>query len=74
MTSTDIVPELTPQPGDLVVVKPMWDPFIGTSLDFDLRQLAMDDFDIDAHNHTVEKIFPRLGERATTDKALEQIM
>lgn len=37
----DIVPELTPQPGDHVVVKPMWDPFIGTSLDFDLRQLGV---------------------------------
>jgi nicotinamidase-related amidase len=104
----EIVPELTPQPGDLVIVKPMWDPFIGTSLDFDMRQLgvtqifltglmthigvestarsgwnhgynmvfvtdAMDDFDQDAHNHTVEKIFPRLGERAATDEVLERI-
>jgi nicotinamidase-related amidase len=104
----DIVPELTPQPDDLVIVKPMWDPFIGTSLDFDLRQLgvtqifltglmthigvestarsgwnhgynmvfvtdAMDDFDQIAHNHTVGKIFPRLGERATTDEVLRRI-
>lgn len=104
----EIVPELTPQPDDLVVVKPMWDPFIGTSMDYDLRQLgvtqifltglmthvgvestarsgwnygynmvfvtdAMDDFDRDAHNHTVEKIFPRLGERATTDEVLQHI-
>ena len=104
----DIVPELAPQPDDLVVVKPMWDPFIGTSLDFDLRQLgvtqifltglmtsigvestarsgwnhgynmvfvtdAMDDFDPDAHHHTIGKIFPRLGERATTSEVLELI-
>jgi nicotinamidase-related amidase len=104
----DIVPELTPEPDDLVIVKPMWDPFIGTSMDFDLRQLgvtqifltglmtsigvestarsgwnhgynmvfitdAMDDFDRDAHNHTVEKIFPRLGERATTQEVLAGI-
>jgi nicotinamidase-related amidase len=104
----EIVPELTPQPDDLVIVKPMWDPFIGTSLDFDLRQLgvtqifltglvthvgvesaarsgwnhgynmvfvtdAMDDFDTDAHNHTVGKIFPRLGESATTDEVLQRL-
>lgn len=104
----DIVPELTPEPDDLVIVKPMWDPFIGTSMDFDLRQLgvtqifltglmtsigvestarsgwnhgynmvfvtdAMDDFDQDAHNHTVEKIFPRLGERATTAEVLDRV-
>jgi nicotinamidase-related amidase len=104
----DIVPELTPQPDDLVIVKPMWDPFIGTSLEYDLRQLgvtqlfltglvtsigvestarsgwnygynmvfvtdAMTDFDKDASNHTIEKIFPRLGENATTDEVLERI-
>jgi nicotinamidase-related amidase len=104
----DIVPELTPEPGDLVITKPMWDPFIGTSMDFDLRQLkvtqifltglmtsigvestarsgwnhgynmvfvtdAMDDFDPDAHRHTVEKIFPRLGERATTAEVLDRV-
>jgi nicotinamidase-related amidase len=104
----EIVPELTPQPDDLVVVKPMWDPFIGTSLDYDLRQLgvtqifltglmthigvestarsgwnygynmifvadAMNDFDHHAHHHTVEKIFPRLGECATTAEVLDRL-
>jgi nicotinamidase-related amidase len=31
---------------------------------------AMTDRDADAHRHSVEKIFPRLGERATTDEVL----
>jgi nicotinamidase-related amidase len=35
---------------------------------------AMDDFDQDAHNHTVEKIFPRLGERAATDEVLKRVL
>jgi nicotinamidase-related amidase len=104
----DIVPELTPQPDDLTIVKPMWDPFIGTSLEFDLRQLgvtqlfltglvtsigvestarsgwnygynmvfvtdAMTDFDKDASDHTIGKIFPRLGENATTQEVLQSI-
>jgi nicotinamidase-related amidase len=104
----DIVPELAPEPDDLVIVKPMWDPFIGTSLEFDLRQLgvtqlfltglmtsigvestarsgwnygynmvfvtdAMTDFDKDASAHTIGKIFPRLGENATTHEVLESI-
>jgi nicotinamidase-related amidase len=104
----DIVPELTPRPDDLVIVKPMWDPFIGTSLEFDLRQLgvtqlfltglvtsigvestarsgwnygynmvfvtdAMTDFDKDASDHTIHKIFPRLGENATTQEVLKSI-
>lgn len=104
----DIVPELTPRPDDLIIVKPMWDPFIGTSLDFDLGQLgvtqlfltglvtsigvestarsgwnygynmvfvtdAMTDFDKNASDHTIGKIFPRLGENATTAEVLEQI-
>jgi nicotinamidase-related amidase len=34
----DIVPELAPRPGNLVGVKPMRDPFIGTSPGDDLRQ------------------------------------
>ncbi|MGQ4514147.1 isochorismatase family protein [Streptomyces sp. DW26H14] len=101
----DIVPELTPQPGDLLVVKPFWDAFIGTTLDYDLRQQgvtqvfvtgamaaigvestartsnnlgyntvtvidAMTDFDKDAYTNSVEKIFPRISERATTEEVL----
>jgi nicotinamidase-related amidase len=104
----DFVPELTPQPDDLIIVKPMWDPFIGTSLEFDLRQLgvtqlfltglvtsigvestarsgwnygynmvfvtdAMTDFDKAASDHTIHKIFPRLGENATTAEVLEAV-
>jgi nicotinamidase-related amidase len=34
----DFVPELQPQAGDLVIVKPFWDSFIGTTLDYDLHQ------------------------------------
>jgi nicotinamidase-related amidase len=101
----DIVPELEPKFGDLVVVKPFWDAFVGTSLDYDLRQQsvtqvfvtgamasigvestartsnnlgyntvtvidAMTDFDKDAYANSVEKIFPRISERATTDEVL----
>ena len=32
---------------------------------------AMTDRDADAHRHSVEKIFPRLGETATTDDVLK---
>jgi nicotinamidase-related amidase len=31
---------------------------------------AMTDRDAEAHRHSVEKIFPRLGETATTDDVL----
>ena len=48
---------------DLVVVKPMWDPFTGISLDFDR----------DAHDHSARKIFPRLGESATTDEVPRRV-
>lgn len=34
---------------------------------------AMTDRDADAHRHSVEKIFPRLGETATTDDVLRQL-
>lgn len=104
----EIVPELTPRPDDIVIVKPMWDPFIGTSLDYDLRQHgvtqlyvtglmtsigvestarsgwnygynmvfvtdAMTDFDEAAHRHSIEKIFPRIGESTITDEVLRLI-
>jgi nicotinamidase-related amidase len=32
---------------------------------------AMTDLDADAHRHSIEKIFPRLGETATTDDVLK---
>ncbi|HEY6498919.1 MAG TPA: isochorismatase family cysteine hydrolase [Streptosporangiaceae bacterium] len=101
----DIVDELQPQPGDLTIVKPFWDAFIGTTLDYDLRQQgvtqvfvtgamaaigvestartsnnlgyntvtvidAMTDFDAGSYQHSVDKIFPRISERATTDELL----
>ena len=34
---------------------------------------AMTDRDADAHHHSVEKIFPRLGETATTDDVLKRL-
>ena len=34
----EIVPELDKQPTDLMITKPRWGAFIGTTLDFDLRQ------------------------------------
>jgi nicotinamidase-related amidase len=35
---------------------------------------AMTDRDADAHRHTVEKIFPRLGETGTTDSVLKLLL
>jgi nicotinamidase-related amidase len=104
----DFVPELQPHPEDLVIVKPFWDSFIGTALDYDLRQHgvtqvfvtgliahvgvestarsannygyntvtvldAMTDFDADAYRNSVEKVFPRISERTTTDEVLKLI-
>jgi nicotinamidase-related amidase len=104
----DFVPELQPHPEDLVIVKPFWDSFIGTTLDYDLHQHAvtqvfvtglmthvgvestarsannygyntvtvidaMTDFDKDAYDNSVEKVFPRISERATTQEVLELI-
>ena len=34
---------------------------------------AMTDRDADAHRHSVEKIFPRLGETDTTDNVLKAV-
>jgi isochorismate hydrolase len=34
---------------------------------------AMTDRDADVHRHSVEKIFPRLGETATTDDVLQLV-
>lgn len=35
---------------------------------------GMTDRDADAHRHSVEKVFPRIGETATTDEALALLM
>jgi nicotinamidase-related amidase len=34
----EIAPDIAPQDGDVVIVKPAWDAFVGTSLDHELRQ------------------------------------
>jgi nicotinamidase-related amidase len=100
---------LEQRPEDLLVTKPRWGAFIGTTLDDELRQRgvtqvfvtgvatsigvestarsafefgynvvpvvdAMTDRDADAHRHSVEKIFPRLRETATTDSVLTLLM
>jgi nicotinamidase-related amidase len=105
---TDIVPEMDLQPDDLLVTKPRWGAFIGTTLDFDLRQRgvtqifvtgiatsagvestvrsandygyhvvpvvdAMTDRDAEAHRHSIEKIFPRLGEVSNTGAVLAML-
>jgi nicotinamidase-related amidase len=99
---TELVPELEPQPGDLIVTKERVGAFIGTSLDEILRRRgvtqvfltgvatsagveatgrsaydlgynvvlvvdAITDGDAEMHRHSVERIFPRIGETATTD-------
>lgn len=100
-----IVPELGPEPGDIVVTKRQWNAFYGTELDLQLRRRhvtgivmtgvatsigvdstaraaaeraynltfasdAMTDLDPAAHEHSLQKIFPRLGEIDTTDALL----
>jgi nicotinamidase-related amidase len=104
--SSELVPELERQPGDLIITKQRWGAFLGTGLDDALRQRgvtqvvlagvatsigvestarsaydlgynvvlvvdAMTDRDADAHRHSVEKIFPRLGETAKADDVLK---
>jgi nicotinamidase-related amidase len=104
----ELVPDLDPQPDDLIVTKPRWGAFIGTTLDYELRQRgvtqvfvtgvatsigvestarsafefgyhvvpvvdAMTDRDAGSHRHTVEKIFPRLGETETTENVLKAL-
>jgi nicotinamidase-related amidase len=38
----DVIPELTPEPGDWVIGKPRWSAFVGTSLDPVLRGIGVD--------------------------------
>ncbi|WP_329614099.1 isochorismatase family protein [Streptomyces brevispora] len=98
----DIVPELGPREGDIVVTKQQWGAFYGTDLDLQLRRRgvtqvvvvgvatsigvestarsaheygyhvtiatdAVTDMSAEAHDNSVERIFPRLGETDTTD-------
>ncbi|MFJ1926290.1 MULTISPECIES: isochorismatase family protein [unclassified Streptomyces] len=102
----DIVPELGPQDGDIVVTKLTWGAFYGTDLDLQLRRRgvtqvvvagiatsigvestarsayehgyhvtvatdAVTDMSAEAHDNSVERIFPRLGETDTTDAIIK---
>jgi nicotinamidase-related amidase len=98
---TDIIPELDPQPGDIVVTKRTWGAFASTDLEAQLRARAvtqvvitgvatgtgvestarqayelgfnvtlavdaMTDMRPEAHDYSIAKIFPRLGETGAT--------
>jgi len=105
---TELVPELDPQPTDILVTKHRVGAFIGTSLDELLRERsvtqillagvstsmgvestarsaydhgynvvlvvdAMTDRDAGSHRYSVEKIFPRIGETATTAEVIARL-
>ena len=105
---TVLVPELGPEPSDLLVTKQTWGAFHGTALDMLLRRHgvtqvvligvatsigvettarsayehgynvtlatdAMTDMSAEAHRHSIEVIFPRLGETGTTAEVLGQL-
>ncbi|MFD7751205.1 isochorismatase family protein [Streptomyces sp. NPDC059757] len=102
----DIVPEIGPRDGDIVVTKQQWGAFYGTDLDLQLRRRgvtqvvvtgiatsigvestaraasehgynvtvvtdAVTDMDGGAHDNSIEKIFPRLGETDTTEAVVK---
>ncbi|MCX5142647.1 MULTISPECIES: isochorismatase family protein [unclassified Streptomyces] len=102
----EIVPELGPQEGDIVVTKQQWGAFYGTDLDLQLRRRgitqvvvagiatsigvestarsahehgyhvtvatdAVTDMGAEAHDNSVGRIFPRLGETGTTDEIVK---
>jgi nicotinamidase-related amidase len=96
----DLLPELDPQPSDMLVTKQTWGAFTGTDLEARLRGQgvtqvvicgvstsagvestarfahelgfhvtlatdAMTDMSLEAHDNSVTRIFPRLGESGT---------
>jgi nicotinamidase-related amidase len=104
----ELVDELAPGPGDLLVTKERWGAFSEPALDRELRARgvtqvviagiatsigvestarsahelgyhvvlttdAMTDMDPAAHENSVARIFPRLGETATTDEILAML-
>jgi nicotinamidase-related amidase len=106
--STDLVPELDAQSGDVLITKRRWGAFYDTTLDAQLRELgvtqlvivgvatsvgvestarsaydygynvvlpvdAMTGRDGDAHVNTVERVFPKLGQRSTTSEVLDKL-
>jgi nicotinamidase-related amidase len=103
-----LVPELEPQPSDILIAKYTWGAFHATPLDLQLRRRgvtqivltgvatsmgvestaraayehgynvalaidAMTDATEDNHRHSVERVFPRLGETATTAEILARL-
>ncbi|MGW2477319.1 isochorismatase family protein [Streptomyces sp. NPDC001665] len=102
----EIVPEMGPAEGDVVVTKQQWGAFYGTDLDLQLRRRgvtqvvvagiatsigvestarsahehgyhvtlatdAMTDMSGEAHDNSVQRVFPRLGETGTTDEIVK---
>jgi nicotinamidase-related amidase len=104
----ELLPELGPEPSDILITKQTWGAFHRTPLDEQLRGQgvtqvvlagiatsigvestaraahehgyhvvlvtdAMTDGNADAHHNSVTRIFPRLGETATTDQVLGKL-
>ncbi|MFF7336282.1 isochorismatase family protein [Streptomyces sp. NPDC008163] len=102
----EIVPEMGPAEGDIIVTKQQWGAFYGTDLDLQLRRRgvtqvvlagiatsigvestarsahehgyhvtlatdAMTDMSGEAHDNSVQRVFPRLGETGTTDEIVK---
>ncbi len=102
----EIVPELGPEPGDIVITKRQWGAFHGTELDLQLRRRGIDtivlcgistNFGVEStarfafeygyqqifvedasaarsaeeHEHTIKKIFTRLGRVRSTAEVLQ---
>ncbi len=101
----ELIPELSPQPGDHTVTKRTRGAFTYTGLDEHLKDLgvtqvvvagvstsggvestarqayeygfnvtlatdAMTDLSLDAHTHSITRVFPRLGETGTTQQII----
>ena len=77
----ELIPALNRQPEDVLVTKSNWGAFTGTQLESRLKALgvtqivlavdAMTDLSLESHDHSVTRIFPRLGENGTTHEILE---
>jgi nicotinamidase-related amidase len=103
---TDFIPELDPQPDDMIVTKRTWGAFASTDLEARLRAIgvtqvvvlgvatgtgvestarqayeagfnvtlavdAMTDARPEAHEYSITKIFPRLGETGTSQEIID---
>jgi nicotinamidase-related amidase len=103
---TDLVPELSRQPTDIVVTKRTWGAFASTDLEHRLKARgvtqvvisgiatgtgveatarqayeagfnvtlaidAMTDMRAEAHDYSIAKVFPRLGETGTTQQIMD---